>query len=528
MNRGWICLRDSLVTLACIAVFACASRAQVTTWQYDNSRTGANTHESALTPASVGGHGFGKVFSFRVEGDVYAQPLWLPNIDIPGKGRHNVLFVVTEHDSVYAFDADGKQTTPLWQASFTKNSGVGTIPARDVDCPFIYPEVGITPTPVIDYPTGTLYVLARTKEGTGGFSSRYVQRLHALAITNGVEKFGGPVEIKASVSGTVTGEPGRRLDFDPLRENPRAALLLANGKVWLTWASSCDVGPYQGWVIAYDAHTLRLAGVLNVSPDGHQSGIWGGDAGPAADGAGNVYLATGNGKFTAAAHGRDYGDSLLKLSLEAGGLTVRDYFTPFNQRELNANDDDLGSGNPVLLPDEAGVHRHLLAVAGKGGSLYILDRDRLGGFQVSDDNAAVEVIRIGTPSFGAPAYWNGHLFALLSDDVLRDFVLRQGQFDQGPKGTIRFRAPGATPMVSANGGKDGIVWVVAARGWEQPERPAVLYAFDAADVARELWDSDLAGDRDRAAPGVRFEAPMVVNGRVYLAGHGRVDVYGLR
>ncbi len=402
MNHGWTCLRDRLLRLACVTVLLSAARAQVTTWQYDNSRTGANTHETALTPASVSGHAFGKLFSFSVDGDVYAQPLYLPDIDVPGKGRHNVLFIATEHDSVYAFDADGKQTAPLWQVSFTKNSSAGTIPARDVDCPFIAPEVGITPTPVIDYATGTLYVLARTKEGTGGFSARYVQRLHALAITTGVEKFGGPVEIRASVTGTVSGEPGRRLDFDPLRENPRAALLLANGKVWLTWASSCDVGPYQGWVIAYDAHTLGPAGALNVSPDGHQSGIWGGDAGPAADGKGNVFLATGNGRFDVVAHGRDYGDSLLRLALDADGLKVRDYFTPFNQHELNANDDDLGSGNPVLLPDEAGAHRHLLAVAGKGGTLYILDRDRLGGFQAGDDNAAVEVIRIGRPSFGAP------------------------------------------------------------------------------------------------------------------------------
>lgn len=219
-----------------IALLAAALPGQVLTSQYDNARSGANVHETTLTPTNVNVRQFGKVFTLHVDGDVYAQPLYVRNLAIPGKGTHNVLFVATERDSFYAFDADGRQTDPLWHTSFLK-SGVSTVPASDANCPFIDPEIGITPTPAIDLKTGTIYVLARTKESHGLFSSSYAHRLHALAITTGVEKFGGPVEISAE-------------GFDGLRENPRAALLLANDQVYLTWASACDVGPYHGWLMA--------------------------------------------------------------------------------------------------------------------------------------------------------------------------------------------------------------------------------------------------------------------------------------
>jgi hypothetical protein len=324
---------------------------QMTTAQWDNARTGANLHETKLTPANVNARQFGKLFSLKVDGDVYAQPLYLPHVAIPGKGTHNVLFVATEHDSVYAFDADTASAEPLWHANFlTRGSGTATVAAGDVQCPFIQPEIGITPTPVIDLQTGTLYVLARTEEGGLLTSSRYVQRLHALAITTGVEKFGGPVEIQA---------PG----FDGRRQLPRAALLLADGQVFLTWGSSCDVGPYHGWIMTYDKGTLKQTAALNTSPDAGESGIWQADNGPAADEQGNVYAATGNGKFNASSGGHDYGDIVLKLTVGDGNLVVRDYFTPSNQEALNARDGDVGSGGPMLLPGT-----RLLLMGGKNGA----------------------------------------------------------------------------------------------------------------------------------------------------------------
>ncbi len=516
-----------------VAVIAAGpARAQVTTSQYDHARTGANVHETTLTPQNVNAVGFGKLFSLRVDGDIYAQPLYLAGVEIPGQGKHNVVFVATEHDSVYAFDADGQPSTPLWHASFV-NSGAGatTVPAMAVQCPFIRPEIGITPTPAIDLETGTLFVLARTKESQGVLhSSRYVQRLHALAITTGAEKFGGPVEIRASVQGRGAGGSGGRVDFDPLRELPRASLLLANGQVYLTWASSCDVAPYHGWVMAYDAHTLSQTAVFNTSPDAEESGIWQSDTGPAADQDGNVFVATGNGKFDVAdSGGRDYGDSVLKLSLGNGQLLVRDFFTPFNQKELNSDDADIGSGGPLLLPDQPGAHPHLLMVGGKGGSVYVIDRDRMGKYHSGDDSHAVQVLRFPDGIYSAPAYWNQHVYIFAAQDVLKDFAVEHGQLSARPvaQGVTKFIDPGATPAVSANGSRNGIVWVLRSKGWQSPDTNAVLYAYEAVNVAHELYNSEQRSARDRAGLCLRFNIPTVANGKVYVGAKGEVDVYGL-
>ena len=519
-----------LVLVLVLAVQASPrARAQVLTSQYDNARTGANLRETTLTPLNVNANQFGKLFSLKVDGAIYAQPLYMPRLEIPGKGSHNVVFVATEHDSVYAFDAEGHPAEPLWKVSFINpDAGITTVPAWDVQCPFIRPEVGITPTPVIDLRTGTLYVLARTKEKAGLLTTRYAQRLHALAVTTGVEKFGGPVEIRASVKGRGAGSSKGQLDFDPLRELPRAALLVVNDKIYLTWASSCDVGPYHGWVMAYDAHTLAQAGVFNTSPDAEQSGIWAGDAGPAADNEGNVFTATGNGKFDVTAGGSDYGDSVLKLALTGSSLEVRDYFTPFNQRELDSNDDDLGSGGPVLLPNQPGPRPHLLLVAGKGGVLYVVDRDRMGKYHEGSDSHAVETIQLPGSAFGAPAYWNRHVYILVSNDVLRDFAVDRGLLKPVTQGSTRFIDPGATPTVSANGTRGAIVWVLSSRHWDEPDkRPAVLHAFDAANVARELYNSEQNSGRDHAGTGLRFNLPTMVDGRVYVGAKGELDVYGL-
>jgi hypothetical protein len=519
-----------LSRLPIAAILILPIQAQVTTSQYDNARTGANVNETTLTPQNVNAARFGKLFALQADGDIYAQPLYLPGVETPGKGKHNVVFIATEHDSVFAFDADGQPSTPLWQASFLTGDSVRPVPASAAQCPFIRPEIGITPTPVIDRATGTLFVLARTKESQGVLQgSRYVQRLHALAVTTGAEKLGGPVEIKASVKGRGAGGSGGQIDFDPLRELPRASLLLANGQVYLTWASSCDVAPYHGWVIAYDAHTLAQTAVLNTSPDAEESGIWQGDTGPAADKDGNVFLATGNGKFDVDSGGRDYGDSVLKLSIEKGSLMVRDFFTPFNQKELNSDDLDIGSGGPLLLPDQPGPHPHLLMVGGKGASLYVINRDRMGKYHAGDDSHAVQVLRIGSGIYSAPAYWNQHVYIFAADDVLKDFAVEHGQLSSLPvaRGNTTFIDPGATPTVSANGSRNGIVWVLRSKGWRSPDTNAELYAYDAANVAHELYNSEQNSARDRAGLCLRFNIPTVANGKVYIGTKREVDVYGL-
>lgn len=528
MNTGLALPLFSTVLAASLA--GGALQAQVLTSQYDNARTGANLNEKILTPQNVNSRQFGKVFTLTVDGDIYAQPLYLPNVEIPGHGKSNVLFVATEHDSVYAFDADGSSTKPLWKVGFINDDkDIHTVSARDVHCPFIQPEIGISSTPVIDSSTGTLYVVARTRERSADGNWRFVQRLHALAITTGTEKFGGPVTIRARIQGRSFLFAKSNIDFDPLKENQRAALLLVNGKVVITWASSCDVGPYYGWIIAYDARTLAQTGVLNLSPDAGEGGIWQGDAGPAADAEGNVYLISGNGKFTAAEGGHDYGDSVVKLGFTANGLVVRDYFTPSNQEKLNATDGDFGSGAPILLPDQPAPHSHLLLAAGKAGILYELDRDNLGKFQKVDDSHAVQAVRAGIDSFGAPAYWNGHVYYFLSGDYLRDYPLQNGRLPKEPaaKSTTQFTDPGATPAISANGTKNGIVWVLSSKTWDGPDRTAVLYAYDAENVARQLYNSNQEYARDHAARSLRFAIPTVAGGRVYVGAKYEVDVYGL-
>jgi hypothetical protein len=504
------------------------TQVQVATSQYDNARSGANLNETILTPQNVNSKQFGKLFFLPVDGDIYAQPLYLSGVEIPDKGRHNLVLIATEHDSVYAFDADNGSHTPLWQTSFLDaDHGTTTVPARDVECPFIQPEVGITSTPVVDLSTGTLYVLARTKERDQG-QMVYRQKLHALAITTGAEKFGGPVTIRASFKETNYLLFQGDIDFDPLRENQRAELLLTHGKVYITWASSCDVRPYYGWVMAYDAKTLAQVGVSNLSPGARDSGIWQADAGPAADSNGNVYLITGNGKFTAASGGYDYGDSVVKLGFNANKLEPRDYFTPYNQEKLNDTDGDFGSGAPLLLPDQPGPHPHLLLAAGKAGFVYEIDRDNMGKFHKENDNHAVQVVTVQKTSMGAPAYWNGHVYYALQEDAIRDYKLRGGRLSDQPaaQGTVEIHDPG-TPAVSANGAKNGIVWLLSTKTWDGPAENAVLYAFEGENVAHMLYNSSENYSRDQAGLALRFTIPTIANGHVYVGTKRIVDVYGL-
>ncbi len=501
----------------------------VTTSQYGPARTGSNADEVILTPRNVNAVQFGKRGSLPVDGPIYAQPLWLPAVNIPGKGAHDLVIVATEHDSVYAFDSQATgSTAPLWRTGFT-SKGVTPVPAHDLDCPLISPEVGITSTPVIDVGAGTIYVLARTKEHKGAAGDQYVQKLHAMAITTGAEKFGGPVVIRAWTRGRGVANKHGVILFDPRRENPRAALLLSQGQVYLTWASSCDAGPYHGWIMAYDAHTLKQTAVLNTSPDADDSGIWLSDAGPAADSVGNIFVPTGNGRFDAATGGRDYGDSVLKLHLTRQGLVVADYFTPFNQKELDGSDQDVGSGGPVLLPDQLGPHPHLVLAGGKGGTLYLIDRDHMGGYHAGSDAHAVQAMKFPKLAlFGAPAFWNGHIYVIAGADTLRDFALNNGQAVLAhTANSANYPDAGATPVVSSHGTQDGVVWAVATYNWQRSGPPAVLHAYDAADVSNELFNSEQNSARDRAGEALRFTMPLVAGGRVYVGTRRELDIYGL-
>ena len=514
----WVGALLGFLSLAAVCV------AQMTTAQVDNARTGANLKETILTPRNVNPRQFGKLLTLKVDGDVYAQPLFVPGVEIPGKGKHDVVFIATEHDSVYAFDAYGNPSAPLWQVSFLTD-GATTIPERDTECFFITPEVGITSTPVIDLKTGTLYVLTRTKTEHLLSANEYNQQLHALAITNGVEKFGGPVEIEARVRGRGDGSSGGFVAFDALRENPRAALLLSKGTVYLSWASSCDVGPYHGWVLAYDAQTLKQKAVLNDSPDADDAGIWESDTGIAADEEGNVFAATGNGRFDVANGGRDYGDSLVKLS--GADLTVVDYFTPFNAARLNADDNDLGSGGPMLIPLEKGERERLVVVGGKAPLLYLIDRERMGHFQPDSNSHAIQTVPTQGGIYGAAAYWNHNVYVLSDGDSLRDYELSGGRLVFKAASSFILRDHAATPAVSANGTRDGIVWVVSSKGWNSPSRTAVLHAADASNVGRELYNSEMNAGRDRAGLALRFNIPTIANGHVYIGAKREVDVYGL-
>src|SRR5438132_1004337 len=538
-RRGWLA---ALGTLGCILLSGQAARAQVAvlTYHNDNARTGQNLNETILTPGNVAPGTFGLLFSYPVDGNVYAQPLYVPSVNLPGQGFHNVVFVATEHDSVYAFDADDSGVGLLWQVSFIDPAnGVTTVPPENVQSQDIVPEIGITGTPVIDGGTGTLYVVAKTKEVVAG-SPHYVQRLHALDIATGAEKFGGPIVIGdtvfdgssttyvsgPSVPGTGSGSVGGRVFFNALRQNQRSGLLLLNGVVYIGWASHSDTSPYHGWVLGYDAQTLAPAAVFNTTPNGGLGGVWMSGGGLAADNNGAVYLSTGNGTFdVTGSQAPAYGDSVLKLATGID-LTVADFFTPSNQETLAQNDQDLGSGGVLLLPDQPGARPHLLVTAGKDGTIYLNNRDDLGGYQrcgASCDDVVQELPPIGN-CHCAPAYFNNQVYFQRAYDVLKAFSLSNGLLVSPPasQSSVPFNYFGATPSISANGSSSGIVWALQAAA----QGPAILRAYDALDLSRELYSSDQM-PADQLDGAVKFAVPTVANGQVYVGTQSSLSVFGL-
>ncbi len=503
------------------------SRLYVLTGQYNRRRTSANLHETRLTPANVNPRDFGKLFSLHVDGQVYAQPLYVSHLFLPGRGYRNVIFVATEGDSVYAFDAAGQPRTPLWQVHFTHPArGITTVPAGDLHCDQITPQVGITATPVISLRRHAIYVVSRTRiAATHGV--RYLQQLHALDLATGRELFSGPVAIRASAPGTGDGSRNGRVFFDPRRNNARAALLLSNGQVYIAFAAPCDAIPYHGWVLAYNADTLRQTAVFTPSPDGNDGGIWQSGAGLAAGRAGHIYAAIGNGAFDAASRPPrpDYGDSVLRLGYRAGRLAVLDEFTPWNHHALNLRDGDLGSGGPVLLPGK------LLVQAGKGGTIYLLNRDHLGGAGVGRDRIVESLPHAIGGMWGNPAFWNGNLYFAPAGERMRQFRVWHGKITARPvaESQAKFYYPGATPVVSADGGRNGIVWVLQlgayrASGFDQPP---VLRAYSAINIGRQLYSSRKHPRRDTPGGEVKFASPLVAAGRVYVPGRNDISVYGL-
>jgi hypothetical protein len=498
----------------------------VLTWHNDNARTGQNLQETTLTPATVASSAFQKLFVIGVDGKVDAQPLYVPSVAIPGQGIHNTLYVVTENDSAYAFDADtGVQ---LWRVSLL---GSGETPSDDRGCSQVTPQIGITSTPVIDPqmgPNGAMYAIAMSK--TAG---TYLQRLHALDLTNGSELFGGPVEIQATYPGSGAEGSGTLLTFDPAQHKERAALIILNNVVYTAWSSHCDIPPYTGWVIGYNETTLAQVSLLNLTPNGSDGGMWGAGSGPAADSAGNLYLLMGNGTFDTTLNSAglpengDYGNGFVKLST-SGNLAVADYFTMWNTVSESGSDADLGSGGAMVLPPltDANGHTRMLAVgAGKDEHIYVVDRNNMGKF-LPGANAIYEELpsSLSGGVWSSPAWFNGNLYYGAVGDQLKQFGFSGGAFGANPLSLspTGFGYPGTTPSISANGTSNGIVW--AAENTD----PAVLHAYDAADLSTELYNSNSAANgRDRFGTGNKFIVPTVVNGKVYVATTSGVGVFGI-
>ncbi len=524
---------------ALLSVVTSSGFAGVLTQHNDNGRTGQNLNETILTPSNVNSTTFGKLFSMPVDGYVYAQPLYVSNVSISG-GTHNVLYVATEGDSVYAFDADtGAQ---LWHVSLIDTahgatSGETTVSISqlqaglgDSGCTDLMPQVGITSTPVIDSSTSTMYVETKSAKSNGNI----VHRLHMISTATGAEISPGPAGISATVSGTSDG--GTTITFDGLHHLNRPGLLLANGQVYLGYASHCDDTPYHGWIFAYNASTLAQTAVFITTPNGQGAGgIWMSGAGIAADSSGNIFAPTGNGNYDAT----DEGDSVLKLN--GSTLTLTDYFTPFDQGNDQLNDLDVASGGILLLPTQSGTFPDELIQGTKDGSIYLINRDQMTTNNqhycagcTSDPEIVQEILNAGNVVwlYAAPTYFNNMVYFWGSNDVLKAYTLTSGRLSASPSSssTITFAFPGATPSISANGTTNGILWAIDSSQYGNPgpgPGPAVLHAINPSNVAHEYYNSTQAGSRDRAGNAVKFAVPSIANGKVYLGTQTEIDVYGL-
>jgi hypothetical protein len=504
-----------------------AATASVLMQHNDLGRTGENANETILTPANVDINHFGKKFTQPVDGWIYAQPLVVPHVAIPNMGAHDVVYVATEHNSVYAFDANTKQA-PLWHVSFL-SAGVTAVPAPETNEATIVPEVGITGTPVIDVASGTLYVVAETKNTAG---PTYDYRLHALDLATGAEKLGGPVIVTGGVPGMAPDAVGGTVSLSPLHGGQRAGLALSGGVLYVPFAGHGDRYKYwHGWIFGYDSTTLAQKFVYCTTPDANEGAIWQAGAGVAVDATSNMYVETGNGSFDGMSGGRDLSMSVIKVG-PTGQLV--DWFAPHDAVALSGADVDLGSAGPMLLPDQTGAHAHLMIGSGKPGYLYVLDRDQMGHFNAKDDSQIVQKVSVHPNStsdsggtFGTPVYFDGRVYVSAVTDSIKAFSLTGGTLSTAPVSqTTRTFNGQAHLSVSSNGTAGGVVWALMADGFT-PSLPIVLYAFDASDLTKELYNSTKApGMRDVAGPSSKFLAPTVANGHVYVGTQTELDVYG--
>jgi hypothetical protein len=497
------------------------------TYHGDVSRSGLNGKERALAPSRVNTATFGRLFTRSVDGNVYAQPLYVANLLI-GSSYQNVVYVATEHDSVYAFNADGQTTSPIWKRNFL-GTNITTVPRTSTN--LISPEIGITGTPVIDPASKTLYVAATTVE-----SGVQTHKLHALSLTTGAEKYGGPVTISGSYGGVT---------FAAARHLQRPALLFVNGEVVIAFGSHGDSLPYQGWMFAYGVSggTLHRTGAFSTAPSSNgAAAIWNSGGGPAADTNGNIFVVTGNGVFDLDKAGLSGGDSFLKLTLSNGVFQMVDFYTPSNESTLNTQDQDLGSGGPMIAPTQTGAAApNLILCGGKDGVIYVVNRSHMGHFNATVDPAVQKLI-IGQPepingNWFTPANWNGYVYFGGTDESLMAFKFTNGLLPTSPSSqtTTMFGYPGASATVSANGTSNGIVWLLdnskfvggARGGTVNPAGPAILHAYRADDLNVELYNSSQAGTRDTAGNAIKFTVPTVANGHVYVGGAKQLTVYGI-
>ncbi len=523
----------------------------VLTQHNDNSRAGLNTNETTLNTSNVNTTTFGRLFTLPVDDEVYAQPLVVGNVEITS-GLHNVVFIATVNNSVYAFD--GTSGTLYWKKNFTA-SGMRPPQASDMSSSWCSPytdfanNIGIVGTPVIDSTSQTIYFVARSTDGT-----HFVQYLHAVNIVTGSEVAGGPVEISASVPGTGDGSVGGVVSFDPMRNNQRQGLTLVNGIIYISFSSHCDWNPYHGWILGYNEQTLQQEIVYNDTPDGENGGIWQSGQGIAADASGNLYVTTGNGTvgqgndFTATDNGtidngpnpnptnlRDRSESALKLTPSGSTLTVSSYFTPFNYYNLNMNDLDYGVMGTFLIPNS-----NYYVTGGKDGNIYLLDKDNMGGFSMTG-NLVKQTVPINASMHCQPAYYNGgskeFVYIWSENDQLRAIPFDRGtntfsgsqvvSTDPGPSGGC-----GADLAVSSNATTSGtgILWATYAASGNAggTVSPGILRAFDASDITRELWNSKQNPD-DYYGAYAKFSTPTIANGHVYVPTFSnQVVVYGLK
>ncbi len=509
-----------------LAASVTGSHAQITnvlTFHNDSARTGQNLNEGILTPQNVNSAGFGKLFNYTVDGKVDAQPLYVSSVLI-GNHRHNLLIIATEHDSVYAIDADTGAT--YWHVSLL---GRGETTSDPRNCNQVQPEIGITATPAInphEAQHGIIYVVAMSKNAAG----TYFQRLHALDLTSGIERIGGPVTVQASTSGTGSADT-----FVPGQYKDRPGLLLLNGTVYTSWGSHCDIEPYSGWSIGYSESTLKQTSVFNFTPNGSEAAPWNAGGGPGADAEGNIYYSLGNGTFDTTLNSggfpsqADFGNSILKLSTTGGKLAAADYWTMNNTVTESDDDTDLGSGGVVLLPDMKdanGMIRQLIVAAGKDGNLYVADRNNMGKYDAANDGTLYQQLNGVLPNgvWSNPAYFNQTVYYGSVGSTLRAFPVSNARLATQPSSTTpdAFPYPGANPSISAYNTTNAIVWAISNAS------SAVLYAYNANNLGDKLYDSTQApNNRDQFGTGNKFIIPTIANGKVYAATTNSVAAFGL-